>query len=57
MTGPVTIDARTPGYDALMQTLRATRTVQASTFDSRTIEQVARQNQADAKTDSKADMR
>jgi hypothetical protein len=35
MTGPVTINAHTRGYDALMATLIGARTVQAASFQAR----------------------
>ena len=53
MTGPVTINANTRGYDALMATLIGTRTAQAASFQARVADRITRQ-QADAKTGSKA---
>jgi hypothetical protein len=40
MTGPATVNARTPGYDALMATLLGTATVQAATFKDRVVNRI-----------------
>lgn len=46
MTFPVTISARTPGYDALMRTLIGARTRQAGTFNARTADRIGEQQAA-----------
>lgn len=48
MTGPVTIDASTRGYDALMATLIGTRTVQAASFQARVADRIQNQQAAQA---------
>ena len=47
MTGPVTINANSQGYDALMATLIGTRTAQAASFQARVADRITRQQNAE----------